>query len=86
MSKSTRNDEDRREYVEARKRYSCLLKLKKQSFRREKTISLAAILNNALTFWKELGNMGCGKQDKVTSSNIDKKINDITISRLWEAG
>ena len=34
--RSTRNDEDRREYVEARKRYKYLLKAKKQSFRRKK--------------------------------------------------
>ena len=33
---STRNDEDRREYVEARKRYKYLLKAKKQNFRRKK--------------------------------------------------
>ena len=60
--RSTRNDEDRREYVEARKRYKYLLKARKQSFRRKKTTLLAANLNNPPTFWKELRNMGCGKQ------------------------
>ena len=50
--RSTRSDEDRKEYVEARKRYRYLLKAKKQSFRREKTTLLAANLNNPSTFWK----------------------------------
>ena len=72
--RSTRSDEDRKEYVEARKRYRYLLKAKKQSFRREKTTLLAANLNNPSTFWKELRNMGCGKQSKASSSNTD--IND----------
>ena len=71
--RSTRSDEDRREYVEARKRYTYLLKANKQSFRREKTTLLAANLNNPSTFWKELRNMGCGKQSKANSSNIDIK-------------
>ena len=69
--RSTRSDEDRKEYVEARKRYKYLLKAKKQSFRGEKTTLLAANLNNPSTFWKELRNMGCGKQSKANSSNID---------------
>ena len=69
--RSTRSDKDRKEYVEARKRYRYLLKAKKQSFRREKTTLLAANLNNPSTFWKELRNMGCGKQNKANSSNID---------------
>ena len=69
--RSTRSDEDRKEYVEARKRYRYLLKAKKQSFRREKTTLLAANLNKPSTFWKELRNMGCGKQSKANSSNID---------------
>ena len=69
--RSTRSDEDRKEYVEARKRYRYLLKAKKQSFRREKTTLLAANLNNPSTFWKELRNMGCGKQSKANSSNTD---------------
>ena len=68
---STRSDEDRKEYVEARKRYRYLLKAKRQSFRREKTTLLAPNLNNPSTFWKELKNMGCGKQSKANSSNID---------------
>ena len=65
--RSTQNDEDRKEYVEARKRYIYLLKAKKQSFRREKTTLLAANLNNPSTFWKEMRNMGCGKQSKANS-------------------
>ena len=69
--RSTRNDEDRKKYVEARKRYRYLLKAKKQSFRREKTTLLAANLNNPSTLWKELRNMGCGKQSKTKSSIID---------------
>ena len=50
--RSTRSDKDRKEYVEARKRYRYVLKAKKQSFRREKTTLLAANLNNPSTFWK----------------------------------
>ena len=69
--RSTRSDGNRKEYVEARKRYKYLLKAKKQSFRREKTILLAANLSNPSTFWKELRHMGCGKQSKANSSNID---------------
>jgi len=69
--RSTRNDEDRREDVEARKRYKYLLKADEQSFRREKTTVRAANLNNPSTFWKELRNMGCGKQSKANSSNSD---------------
>ena len=69
--RSTRSDEDTKEYVKARKRYIYPLKAKKQSFRREKTTLLAANLNNPSTFWKELRNMGCGKQSKANSSNTD---------------
>ena len=63
--RSTRNEDDRREYVEARKKYRYLLKSKKLGFRREKATLLAANLKNSSTFWKELKNMGCGKQGKV---------------------
>ena len=50
--RSTRSDEDRKEYVETRKRYRYLQKAKKQSFRREKTTLLAANLNNHQRFGK----------------------------------
>ena len=69
--RSTRSDEDRKEYVAARKRYRYVLKTKKQSFRREKTTLLAANLNNPSTFWKELRNVGYGKQSNVNNSNTD---------------
>ena len=71
MFRFTRKDEDRRDYVEGRKRYKYLLKVKKQSFRREKNISLAANLNNSRTLWKELRNMVCVKRDKANISSID---------------
>jgi len=66
--RSTRNDEGRIEYVEARKRYKYLLKAKKQSFRREKRTLLVANMNNPSTFWNELRNMGCGKQSNATAA------------------
>ena len=65
--------EDRREYGETRKKYKYLLKVKvkKQSFRRKETTLLATNLNNPATFWKELRNMGCRKQNKANSNNTD---------------
>ena len=58
--RSTRSDEDRKEYAEARKRYRYLLKAKKLSFRREKTTLLAsaANLNNPIKVLERIEKYG----------------------------
>ena len=56
--RSTRSDKDRKEYVEARKRYRYLLKAKKQSFRREKTTLLAANLKQPINVLERIEKYG----------------------------
>ena len=71
--RSTRSEEDRQQYVQARKKYKKLLTVKKSKFKKEKMDFLNSQFGNSATFWKELKNMGLGKRKNNTITNIDIK-------------
>ena len=68
--RTSRNENDRKEYVVARKRYKALLKSKKQEFKKRKTSFLASNISDSSVFWRELRNMGCSKADNTANCNI----------------
>ena len=67
----SRLENDRKDYVIARKFYKSLLKKKKQEFRKQKVTQLASNISDSSIFWKELRSMGCSKNDNSVKANIE---------------
>jgi len=65
----SRMDEVRVEYVEAKKKYKELIKLKKRQFKRQKVEALANSLSNSGNFWKEVRSFG-GDRKTIVKNNI----------------
>jgi len=62
--RKTKTAED---YLQARKRYKCLLKTKKRQHKRNLSNVLTENLNNSSVFWKELRNIGGGQKSQIST-------------------
>jgi len=67
--KRTRNDNDRINFVTARKKYKELLRNKKNGYKRDTVTRLLQCEKNARLFWRELKQTGCSARKK-TSDKI----------------
>ena len=67
--RNIRNEESRKVYVESRKQYKRIIKLKKQRHRKSVADSLTNNINNSGVFWKELKQLGGCKKSTI-SENI----------------
>ena len=72
--RATRCEDDRREFMNAKKKYKYMVKHKRKTSRYEKITRLENNIKNSAIFWDELRSMGCGKQHHVVDDSID--IND----------
>eukprot|EP00745_Piridium_sociabile_P024812 TRINITY_DN39300_c0_g1_i2.p1 TRINITY_DN39300_c0_g1~~TRINITY_DN39300_c0_g1_i2.p1 ORF type:complete len:103 (+),score=14.67 TRINITY_DN39300_c0_g1_i2:72-380(+) len=65
LFRKTRDDGDRKTFVETRTNYNRVKRDKKQTFKRNKAKSLATNVHSSSVFWKELKGLRCEIKSKV---------------------